>query len=97
MPNREKISEMQPALPANVRDAPYAGKYARSIPLRGIHMYLICRVDPNSPPPTIWQICLHPSGMTCAENELPEKVIDTAVHRPHSVRPWRAYVIGEIH
>lgn len=42
-------------------------------------------------------VCLHPSGMACAENELPEKVIDTAVHRPHSVRPWRAYVIGEIH
>lgn len=35
--------------------------------------------------------------MTCAENELPEKVIDTAVHRPHSVSPWRDYVIGEIH
>ncbi len=42
-------------------------------------------------------VCLHPSGMACAENELPEKAIDTAVHRPHSVRPWRAYVIGEIH
>lgn len=66
-------------------------------PPEGIHMHLICRVDPNSPPPTIWQICLHPSGMTCAENELSEKVIDAVVHRPHSVKPARDFGIGEIH
>lgn len=97
MPNREKISEMQPVLSRKRPRRAVCGEHARSIPPQGIHMYLICRVDPNSPPPTIWQICLHPSGMTCAENELPEKVIDTAVHRPHSVKPARAYVIGEIH
>lgn len=35
--------------------------------------------------------------MTCAENEPSEKVIDTAVHRPHIVKPARDFVIGEIH
>lgn len=42
-------------------------------------------------------VCLHQSGLTCAENELPEKVIETAVHRPHSVKPARDFGIGEIH
>lgn len=42
-------------------------------------------------------VCLHPSGLTYAENEPSEKVIDAVVHRPHSVKPARDFVIGEIH
>lgn len=60
MPNREKISEMQPVLYRKRPRRAVCGKVREIDPPQGIHMYLICRADPNSPPPAIWQICLYP-------------------------------------